>query len=577
MQFDPAVDCTFWFTSEYLPSNGDYNWHTRIASFSLPSCTSTPPVTLAPNSLYYPAQSLNSTSVAQIVVVTNQQNVPLNISSIVAGANYAESDNCLSSSPIPSGGACNINVTFTPTVAGTLNGQLTVTDDAPNGSQVVNMVGVGNAPAVTLAPPSIKFTTLVGSTTAASTVKLSNSGVGSLTIGTVTASGDYLETDSCAGKSLAAGASCTISVKFSPTTFGTLPGIVTISDNGVNGAPHRIPLSGASKVTVSVSPATLTFTSTAVGSTSALQMVTVTNNAAAAQNISWTAGGDFAAVGGGSSPCSGTLNTASSCTLSVTFSPTTNGTAGVVKGGLAVRDTATGIPFNPQSVNLSGSATGGPSSNPLTFSPSALNFGNVAIGATKTGTAQMLNASGTSLTLSSITASGEYSVVGSSAKPCKAGLVLAANAKCGFSVTVSPSSGGSIVGSVTIVDNAASGTTIQTYNLATVGFWPLTVSPASLSFPTTAVGTTSAPLQVTATNYSGGNVTMNGAAASGDYSVVTMGASPCANGTVLAPGAACTYGVTFSPTVTGTIPGVATLSNTSANGPQLVSLTGGGH
>ena len=575
MQIDPSDDCTFWFTSEYIPSNGDYNWHTRIASFSLPSCTSTLPVTLAPNSLYYPAQSLNSTSAAQTVVLTNQQSVPLNISSIVAGVNYAESDNCLSSSPIPSGGTCNINVTFTPTVAGTVNAQLTVTDDAPNGSQVVNMVGVGSAPAVTLAPPSLKFTALVGSTTATSTVKLSNSGVGNLTISSITASGDYSETDSCAGQSLAAGASCTISVKFSPTIFGTLPGIITINDNGVNGAPHRIPLSGASKVTIAVSPAALTFTSTAVGSTSAAQTVTVTNNAATVQNISWAAGGDFAAVGSGSNPCSGTLDAASSCTLSVTFSPTTDGTAGVVKGGLAVSDTATGIPYT-QSVNLSGSATGGPSSNPLTFSPSALNFANVAIGATKTGAAQLSNASGASLTLSTITASGEYSVVGSSAKPCKSGLVLAANAKCGLSVTVNPTSGGSIVGSVTIVDNAASGPTVQTYNLATVGFWPLTVSPATLSFPATAVGTTSSPTQVTATNYSTGNVAMNGAGASGDYFVVTMGASPCANGTVLAPGAACTYGIVFSPTVTGTISGVATFSNSTANGPQLVSLTGAG-
>ena len=169
-----------------------------------------------------------------------------------------------------------------------------------------------------------------------------------------------------------------------------------------------------------------------------------------------------------------------------------------------------------------------------------------------------------------------FPVVGSSAKPCKSGLVLAANAKCGFSVTVNPTSGGSIVGSVTIVGNAASGPTVQTYNLATVGFWPLTVSPATLSFPATAVGTTSSPTQVTATNYSTGNVAMNGAGASGDYFVVTMGASPCANGTVLAPGAACTYGIVFSPTVTGTISGVATFSNSTANGPQLVSLTGAG-
>lgn len=35
---DPTDDCTFWYTTEYMPANGS-NWSTRIASFSFPSCT----------------------------------------------------------------------------------------------------------------------------------------------------------------------------------------------------------------------------------------------------------------------------------------------------------------------------------------------------------------------------------------------------------------------------------------------------------------------------------------------------------------------------------------------------------
>jgi IPT/TIG domain/Dockerin type I domain len=41
MTLDPIDQCTFWFTSEYLPTNGTYNWATRIASFKFPSCTPT--------------------------------------------------------------------------------------------------------------------------------------------------------------------------------------------------------------------------------------------------------------------------------------------------------------------------------------------------------------------------------------------------------------------------------------------------------------------------------------------------------------------------------------------------------
>jgi hypothetical protein len=38
MTVDPVDDCTFWYTSEYLTSNGTFNWHTRIGSFKLSTC-----------------------------------------------------------------------------------------------------------------------------------------------------------------------------------------------------------------------------------------------------------------------------------------------------------------------------------------------------------------------------------------------------------------------------------------------------------------------------------------------------------------------------------------------------------
>jgi hypothetical protein len=41
---DPTDDCTFWYTDQYLTSNGDYNWSTRIGSFVFPSCAAAPPV-----------------------------------------------------------------------------------------------------------------------------------------------------------------------------------------------------------------------------------------------------------------------------------------------------------------------------------------------------------------------------------------------------------------------------------------------------------------------------------------------------------------------------------------------------
>ncbi len=38
LSVDPSDDCTFWYTGEYVPADGAFNWHTRIATFQLPGC-----------------------------------------------------------------------------------------------------------------------------------------------------------------------------------------------------------------------------------------------------------------------------------------------------------------------------------------------------------------------------------------------------------------------------------------------------------------------------------------------------------------------------------------------------------
>ena len=38
MALDPADDCTFWYTTEYLKANGSFNWSTHLAAFHFPGC-----------------------------------------------------------------------------------------------------------------------------------------------------------------------------------------------------------------------------------------------------------------------------------------------------------------------------------------------------------------------------------------------------------------------------------------------------------------------------------------------------------------------------------------------------------
>ena len=84
--------------------------------------------------------------------------------------------------------------------------------------------------------------TNVGSVSAAQTVTLSNTGTASLTIVSITASGDFSQTNNC-GAIVTAGAACALTITFTPTTSGERLGAVTVTSNA-SGSPHRIALSG---------------------------------------------------------------------------------------------------------------------------------------------------------------------------------------------------------------------------------------------------------------------------------------------------------------------------------------------
>jgi hypothetical protein len=45
---DPVDDCTFWYTQEYIPSNGSNNWRTRIGAFKFTQCGGSPTPTPTP-------------------------------------------------------------------------------------------------------------------------------------------------------------------------------------------------------------------------------------------------------------------------------------------------------------------------------------------------------------------------------------------------------------------------------------------------------------------------------------------------------------------------------------------------
>ncbi len=117
MTVDPVDDCTFWYTTEYLLTNGAWNWNTRIVNFQFPECNSPSYVGLYPASLSFGLQPVGTISSAQQITLTNHQPVSLSISSIATSGDYSQSNDCGTS--LAPNASCTINVSFQPYSPGT--------------------------------------------------------------------------------------------------------------------------------------------------------------------------------------------------------------------------------------------------------------------------------------------------------------------------------------------------------------------------------------------------------------------------------------------------------------------------
>ena len=91
-------------------------------------------------------------------------------------------------------------------------------------------------------PTSLSFGDVAsGSTSSAQTVTVTNPGTSAAPVSSVGVTGPFSQTNTC-GTSIAAGGSCTVSVKFAPTSGGALTGALTIATSAPGG-PITVALS----------------------------------------------------------------------------------------------------------------------------------------------------------------------------------------------------------------------------------------------------------------------------------------------------------------------------------------------
>ena len=539
-------------SGSYQPTYGGGPYDAFVTKFSL---TPGPFVALSPSSYNFGNQAVGTTSSAAPITLTNTGNATLNITSVtIAGTNsgdFTQTNNC--GPTVAAGASCTLSVTFTPTVVGAETGVVTITDNASPATQTVSLTGTGVATQmVSLSPASLTFPAqLVGTSSSAQSVTLSNTGSAVLSITSITTSGDFSQTNTC-GASLAASASCTLSVTFTPTASGSRSGSLTITDNA-SPATQTVSLTGTGTLpVVSLSPASLTFPAQQVGTSSKAQLVTLKNTGSATLRITRiTVSGDFSQT----NPCGSSVAVGASCTLSVTFKPTAAGTR---TGAVTITDNATP---STQTISLTGTGT----APVVSLSPTSLTFPAQKVGTSSSAQSVTLrNTGNASLTITSIKASGNFSQTNT------CGASVAASASCTISVTFKPTATGTRTGAVTITDNANPAT--QTVSLTGTGASAAVVSlsPASLTFAAQQVGTTSNAQSVTLSNTGSEALGITSITASGDSSQTnTCGSSVAAN-------ASCTLSVTFEPTAAGAITGAVTIADDAVGSPQSVALTGTG-
>lgn len=509
-----------------------------------------PLASASPAALSFANQLLNSTSAAQTVTLSNTGGAPLTITSITASGDFAQTNTCGAS--LDPAASCAVNVTFTPAASGSRTGTLSIVSDG--GSPTVALSGTGAAPVAVVTPATLNFPDqLLNTTSSPQTVTLSNSGTAALQIASITVSGNYVETSNC-GVSVDPGASCSISVTFAPALLGQRPGTLTVTSNG---GPANVALSGNGTAAIpSLSPPSLTFGNQPVGTTSAAQVVTLTNSGNIVLNISSvTATTGF----GQTNSCGASLAPGASCSINVTFTPFD---ARILSG--AVNLSTDGLSPFP-SVGLSGTGT----APVATISPVSLTFGNQALHTTSAAQAISLSNTGmATMQLASIVITSTSGVGANGfAQTNNCPAALDPGASCTINVTFTPDSLGGRGAYLSVSSNAPSA-------VAALGGTGIAatavVTPPSLTFGNQLVQTSSAAQTVTLTNYGNIALTISAIGATGDFTQTNnCGAS-------LAAGAACSVNVIFTPTARLGRSGSLTIQSNSTPPAPTIGLSGTG-
>ena len=303
--------------------------------------------------LSFDSTAVGSTSV-KAVTITNTGNSPLLVNNIGIHGTDAENFSVTGcTQAILAGQQCTITVVFAPTSSGSKVANLSILHNASNSPTTVALTGVATAPIISLEANYLTLPDTAVYSTNSRTFTVSNTGTAPLIISNLTVAGNNASeytVSGCIG-AVSLGASCTITVVFAPTTAGTRTATLLVAHNA-SGSPSVVTLTGTAIAipVFNISSTSLNLGAVNIGdSKSGTLVITNTGNASLSISALTVASGavaEFTASG-----CTSVIEPQSSCTITVTLTPT----AAIARNAsLLILHNAAG---SPASVNLSGTGS----------------------------------------------------------------------------------------------------------------------------------------------------------------------------------------------------------------------------
>ena len=551
-------------TSSDLSDIALYIWY-REGNQGCPAAA--PSVSANPTSADFGNVNVGSSSAQQVITLTNSGSA--NATSMTypaAPTHFTYTKTC--GATINAGASCTITFTFSPTAAGTFTPTYTITGSGST-SVPIALSGTGvaaSAPNVSASPSSLAFGTVaVGSTSGSQTITVSNTGTAAATnMSYPLAPPKFNKGGTCAGATLNAGASCTVTFTYSPTSATTDNPTYTITGGG---ATMPISLSGTGMApqpaSLQAAPTSLSFGNVTLGSASAPQSITISNSggsSAAGVAITNSNAARFTVSG---NTCGATIAAGGSCSLNVSYSPSA-----------ATTDNAN-LTINyqggtPVLVAISGTGTSAPAPS-LGASPGSLAFGNVTAGTTSAAKAVTVSNTGSAQASGISFASSNAAEFVVSGNTC--GATLNAGATCTLNVAYAPSAAGADSATLTISYTGGSNVVVALSGTGTAAATPnLSASPPLAAFGNVNVGQTSAATAITINNTGGAQAT-GIALSNSNGAEFPVSGNTC--GTTLSAGASCTLNVAYAPSAAGADSATLTI-NYAGGGAISISLTGTG-